>query len=321
MKILKASSDAQGWTDGVTTSQLMDHLPNCVESYQEADVVLVMAVCHPGFKFNHQLNDIKKPWVLLDFTEWGWNWDFSKNNILGQSDCYPCTQPSNHEWGTLGQFINANPPVMTFQRDLKKSDVALNRRPIDFMAHLPIPETQSKGEFESRRFGVFNAFGYSHPTRARVHGQIFEAMGNKGVEVVDDYTKGDFGFSTPPNRLWMSVYSPHWWRKPMKDVMQWQQKAKIALALPGAGAKCFKDTESATGAIPAFVSNQLAYSYPWTQANSVQMDEGTEVDDLINALDSAPLYDIYRAAQENVRKYRIDNYLRDYFLPYIADRL
>lgn len=307
-------SDANGCTDGVTHDQLMRHIPT------GGDTPILLSVCAPNYKFNHDLNSqlAGKKYIHIDYLEWGWQWDFKERNTIGDSPCYPCGQDSNHEWGTLHSFIRDNPPVLTFQRELRREDAASNVIPIDFLCTNPSPKLDTRDEFNNRPYDVFSSWGYSHPNRARVHGDIFHAMGGRGINVIDGYDKLGGNSHHVPARTWLSIFTPHWVRKPMSEVIKYQAQSKISLSLYGAGAKCFRDAEAPVGSIMAHQTHWLARSYEWDDTNSVKLTEFKEVDDLLRALENPNLYDIYVAGQENIDRYRIHRYLPDYVLANVA---
>ena len=311
MKFNLISSDTNGWSDGVTWDQLFRHMP------VGNDIPVVVTVTHGGFKFNHDLNQLAgKKYVHIDYTEWGWQWDFTKSNVFGESEHYP-GESKSHEWGTLHGFIRDNPPALTFQRELRKVDVTPTRVPIDFLSTIPVPKLVTKAEYDSRPFQVFYYWGFSHANRSRIHGDIFEAFGTSNIEVVDGYDKVDWKWLRKDGRVWLTVFSPHWWRRPMKEVMSWQAQAKISICPYGAGAKAFRHAEAPVNCIMAQQENCLAWSYPWDETNSVRMQEPHEVKDLLRAVERTDLYDVYLRAQENIDRYRIHRYLPEYIVPNI----
>lgn len=324
MKIHLAFADANLSTDGVTQKQILDHLP-LATSLADADVVVVHVICHPQFSFNHGLNALlgKKPIVILNYLEYGWNFDFKKEVILGYGAEYPCTS-KNHDWGTLDQWVRAANPILTFQRECKRSDISSRVIPVDFVAEQPIPPVANEAEFKARPLDVSYVWGYSHPDRARVHGEIFAAMGNMGINVIDHFedmvTRQDSHFF--PAKTWFSCFSPYWRRRAMPEVMKMQQQSKIALNLPGAGRKCFREAEAPVGAVLATQHDDLVRSYDWMSGvNCVKLVVGQEVRGLMAAAERPDLYDIYVLGQENIRNYSNPNYVKNYILKNIQDRL
>lgn len=317
MKFKILYSDAAGLVDGVTHDQLVRHIPS------GGDIPILLTVCGHSFKFNHEINNQLKgrKYIHVDYLEWGWQWDFKRVNEMGRSECYPCGQEGNHDWGTLHSFLADNPPVLTFQRELRRGDVRDNLIPIDFLCTSPAPRLDTKDEFNNRPYDVFSSWGYSHPNRARVHGDIFHAMGRRGINVIDGYDKLGGNSHHVPARTWLSIFTPHWVRKPMAEVLKYQAQSKISLSLYGAGAKCFRDAEAPVGSIMAHQTHWLARSYEWDDTNSVRINEPNEVPDLLRALENPDLYDIYCASQDTIDKYRIHRYWPEYVLRNIQERL
>lgn len=325
MKTYLMSSDANGWTDGCTRGQLYDHIPGQVKNLQDADVAIVSMICHPGYRFNHELNRLKgKKWILIDYCEFGWNWDPNRNNILGQG-CVPCdfSNPGPiGECGTMDLFIRENPPVLTFKRELHTRDQGPTMQPIDFLAAGPIFPLETKDEFENRRLDLFFNWGYSHPDRPRVHGQIFEAMGNRNLNVISSFGHigGKEGYYPPGT--WATIFTPWWDRRPMYEVYSAQSKAKMSLCLPGAGKKCFREQEACNNSIIILQYDPLVRAYPWTSGvNCIKLAVGHEVEGIFDATHRQDLYEIYLLCQENMRRYRRENYIPNYLMPEIQARL
>lgn len=317
MKLHLLFADANGSTDGVTQAQILNHLPKS-KGLADADAVIVHCVCHSKFAFNHGLNDLlgKKPIIIMDYLEYGWNFDMRKENILGRGAEYPCTS-KNHDWGTLDQWVTQANPVLTFKRECKRKDVSSTVIPIDFTAEQPIPKTQSEAEFNARPLDVSYVWGYSHPDRARLHGEIFSAMGNMGINVIDHMedmvTRQDSHYFRA--KTWFTMFSPYWRRRPMAEVMAVQQQSKLAVNLPGAGVKCFRRQESPVGAVMAMQSDDLADSYDWMNGvNCIKLTRGREFVELVAAAERPDLYTIYVLGQENIRRYANPGYVRDYVL-------
>lgn len=327
MKVFLISADANGHTDGVTYGQLLSKLP-LTDRLESADVVVINAVCHGGYKFNHDLNKVRgKKLVLIDYLEYGWNWDFRKENRIGYGNLCPCTHTGDqlNEWGTLDLFIRENPPILTFKRELLLDQVSDTMIPIDFLAEGPAVRRASEAEFDARPLDVFYCWGYSHPDRPRVHGEIFAAMGNAGINVVDHPDMLGRGSSQVfPTGTWMTLFKPYYLRRPMSEIYALQRQAKFAINLRGAGVKCFRSSEAPIDTIMATGVDPLAYSYPWIDhLNCVQMPAGKEVGTLMSVLrmHRSEAYTIYLNCQENIDRYRAENYIPNYVLANIEKRL
>jgi len=331
MKIYIDTTDANGWTDGVTHGQLFSKLPGLTTQLGAADVAIIESVCHPKYQFNHTLNRLKhtrKPWVHIDYTEWGWNWDFTKDNVLGRTDCYPCTQFDNHDWGTLKQFIQDYPPILTFQRDLMQRDVGERLIPIDFLAYMDREPVATLEEYSSRPYDVTYVWGYSHPLRPKMHSEIFEAMGTQNVEVLSSFEMlGGHAKSqvVDGHQTWVSIFSPHWVRKPMSEVFAVQRKGRCSICLPGAGFKCFREQEAPNNALMFMLENDLARAYPWRDGeNCITIRSDHLFFDVFMATQTIPmneLHELYVEGQATLDRYRAHNYIPNYVIRNIEKRL
>lgn len=331
LKFYLESADAAGYTDGVTAGQLFNRL-NVTNVLSQADVVLVRTVCGPPFKFNHHLNRLLtagKPIVFVDYLEHGWNWDFQKGNVMGEHmGCVPCTQFDNPEWATLHGWIQAAQPILTFKRELRNQDVRDDLVPIDFLCEGPSFPVDSLEQYSTRPYDVTYVWGYSHPVRAKMAGKILEAMGTKGIDVIPSFealvgrpNNANHHRITP---LWVSIFQCYWVRKPMAEVYALQRKGRMAICLPGAGFKCFREQEAPNGTIPVMLKNDLARSYQWVHMeNCLTVRPDIEFEDLYEMTFCDPkfLHEVYVRAQQTLDKYRPDAYIRDYFIPNIEKHL
>lgn len=317
VKLHLLSPDAASRIDATNRLQLLDNLPQ--SPMGEADVVVLPVSFFESYVFNPDVARIKKPIVVIDYLEISWNYfDNNKTFILGRNELPEKLQTP--EWQMLDAVLGAQPPILTFKRELMESARAPNIRPIEYLCTQPSPPLQTKEQFDARPFEVFSSWGYSHPMRPAIHGEIFGAMGTRGINVVSDFCQ--IPNMPQMNRTWLSFYSPFWCRKPMAEVMALQQQAKISLSLYGAGRKSFRDGESPIGSIMArpFEVPQLAWSFPWTDQNSLHFREHAAIEDLDAFTRRGDLYDIYLAGQENVGNYRADRY-RDYVMNSIKECL
>jgi hypothetical protein len=322
MKVFILSPDGQGRIDGTNKHQLLDRLPGLVMSERDADVVLVPISFYPDYTFSRDLVKIRKPVVIVDYMEYGW--DFWRNgnatHLFGDGRL-PDNLRANREWQWLDECLSERDISVYFKRELLLDDAAPVRvKPIEFVCTGDIPPVQDKASFDARSFDVVNIWGYSHPDRARFHGEIFQAMGTRGINVISDWSQ------LTPNMprqkgTWLSIYSPYWVRQPLSRVIELQREARVSVSLPGCGQKCFRSAESPRECIMALHGDRLAWSYPWHTGNSIQLGVGTEFLDIHFALQSPDLYDTYVAGQENMRRYQVNNYIRDYVVPSIAAAL
>ncbi len=332
LKFYLESADASGYRDGVTAGQLFNRL-NTTNVLSQADVVLVRTVCQgEPFKFNHHLNRLLtagKPIVFVDYLEHGWDYDFSKGNVMGEHmACIPCTEGNNPEWGTLHGWIQQASPILHFKRELRTQDVRDDLIPIDFLAEGPSFPVDSLEQYSSRPYDVTFVWGYSNAVRPRLHGKIVEAMGTKSIDVITSFEQipGRPGNAnhhrvTP---LWVAIHQAHWVRKPMAEVYALGRKGRLVVSLPGAGVKTFRDSEAPNGSLPVFLQDDLARSYPWEHmVNCFKLRVGQEFEDLYEMTFADPkfMHQIYLNAQTNLDRYRPEAYIKNYFIPSIESHL
>ncbi len=305
-----------GNIDPTVEHGILDHLPTRVQSESQADCVIVVVSYVGDYKFNPMLAKVRKPVILLDFIEGGWDAG-EKPNLLGYS-----LQDFGHlntpEWARLTQWVRDIEPRLYFKRELHRRDRVSNRAPIEYPCRMEVPPLQSKEEFNARPIEVFSSWGLSNPSRQRLHGDIFRRAHDTGIHVVDAWDQ-DNRFE---GRTWATIHSPWFNRKPLEEVMRWQRRAKISVSMPGAGVKCFRSAESPVDSIMALHEDSLAWSFPWTHLeNCIRLEPGNEFNSLYKVASLNMLYDTYCASRENILRYTSERYAREYLLPLISARL
>lgn len=310
------SADESGQIDGTVQKLLIDYLP--VVSKSEADVAIVFISYLHVFKFSEQLLHINKPIVLVDFTEYGWDFG-DKNNQWGTGAHRDCGHLNTPEYALFDAWVQDRPPVLTFQRELQQRDRSPIRLPVEWPCDVPAVPLQTKEEFDARPMEVLFVWGLSNPSRPRLHGDIFRNSHDCGINVLSDW-RDDGHFE---KRNWAALYSPHWRRTHINEVHRWNQRAKISVSLPGAGAKCFRHTmESPVGSIMALPFDTLAWSFEWLHlVNCIRLVPGHEFTSLESVTHCGDLWDIYRWGQATVDRWRPARYVSEYIMPAIASIL
>lgn len=318
MKLSILSPDATGKIDGTVQHQILDRLPNKV-SLEEADVVIVPVSYFPRIRFNPRLRDIRKPYVLLNFCEYGSVWKMDRSLFIGRDDeaVYDC-----EEWEYFAGWVRANPPALTFQRELLQADSCSTILPIEFLCHLEHYPVQKAEEYNARPIEVSFCWGFSHESRPRLHGEIFRAMSTHGIGVISDWDQFHPHFSNnPPARTWFTHHSPWYARKPMADIMWLNERSKIGVSCYGNGRKSFRSAEMRS-TIMAMPEDNLCWSFPWVHGqNCLKFRDGHEFEDLEEFTHRDDLYDIYVAGEENLDRYRPNRYIHEYLLPAIQSIL
>jgi len=280
------SPDIQGQVDGSVQKHILAHLP-------ELPVDIVPISWFPNFHFTPPKTS---KYVLIDFME---------------------PHEPRMAYDSFWEWVSQNPPVLTFRRELAASERSETLVPIEWTCHLPIPDAVSKAEFDSRPIELLFNWGYSNPSRPKLHGDIFrEGMAKHGINVLSEweqYKETMLNQSSYRLNLWLSIFTPHWKRRPMAEILPFIQKSKITVALPGNGKKTFRHSEC-VGTIMSTHSDSLAWAYPWTKENSIQLIPEFEFQSLLEATKRTDLYDLYVSCDSNMRKYEEHAYVRDYVL-------
>lgn len=329
MKLFLMSADGCGYSDPITKGQLFDHLP-LTKDLASADAVVIPVVCHLGYRFNHDLNRAKgKKLILVNYIEYGWDFNLEEEETrIGYGNFYPCDCRRGYgnigEWGTLDLFFRENPPALTFQRELPIDKAGPGFAPIDFLYPPGTPKARlsTPAEYATRKFDVFYAWGFSNQARARLHGDIFRMMSHEGINVLSSFSQLSSQGASP--RSWVSIYTPWFDRTSMPEIYQWQRQSKIAVAMPGAGRKTFRDNEASNGSLLALQYDGLVRAYPWVHGeNCIRMRIGSETKDLRTALERSPeeLYQIYANCQRHLDLYRNESYIPNYVIPQIQKHL
>jgi hypothetical protein len=315
------SPDGAGQIDGTLNHNLLRFFPNQV-SRSQAEVVIVPISMFHNYTFNGELNSIHQPIVIVDFIEYEWCWDEPDTHVLGRNtkSCRWLNKPS---WHQLDDWAASRNITMYFKRELLKKDVTDRIKPIEWACYLPGGHLHSRDEFNRRPLEVYNVWGYSNPSRAEMHADIFRGINTNGLAVVSEFDMYDRYFASGAHtRTWMSVFSPHFMRRNIFDLMRFQEAAKLTVSLPGAGQKCFRSTEAPVSSIMAMQEDNRAWSFDWTHGhNCIRLPKGGEFAALEAATHRDDLFDIYMRSLDTIDRYRGQRYVNDYLLPLIQTSL
>lgn len=323
------SPDLQGRIDGTIAANLLSGFPDQSSSRHDCDVILVPFSFMADFKFNPALRDISKPWVALDYLEYEWNCDMMSTHFIGANtrDC----RWLRPDWWEFCDFAKERPPVAYFKRELIAQDVSGDVCPIEWPCYLESTELATEEAFNARPIEVFNSWGFSHPSRPRLHADIFRAMTTQGIGVISEHNQYEGYFKGPCQRTWATIFSPWYARRPITDILWYQERSKLSVSLPGCGKKCFRHAEAPVSTIMAVAKDDLAWSFPWHDGvNCVRLNPGSSgmffgcgqmFEDLHEATRRPDLYQIYLAGQETIDRYRTKRYVNEYIIPKIAEHL
>lgn len=325
-KIIHA--DAKGRTDGSANKLAELVLKHAPTSFP--DIVLVTSV--DGYVFNEELSTHDRPYILFDFVEYGWDWDYTphlfNNNYIGTIPRF-----SSPDWDCFHAFVSLHPPLTYFKRELLQTLYDKQQttqttpsgflKPINYPCWHTVPLTQSQSQFDTRPLDVFYAWGRSHEDRLRLQGEIWQRASALGYNVCDNlFTINEF-IQHEASPRWVATNIPHYARQDMSTIMQIQGHSRISVSKSGAGVTCFRHTESPVNAVMLMTDSPIMWSYRWVHGyNCLCATEGKEVDMLHTFTSRDPemrgvLYDIYTRGVEMCRKYEVDTYIRDYIKPNI----
>lgn len=320
MKLHVLSPCATGKIDGTVKHQIIDRLQNQV-SLSEADVVVVPVSYFQWIRLDLDLVHLKKPWVCIDFMEYGPTWDVTETLLLGKNH-NQATDYQDAGWLALNDWVKDHPPILTFKRELLQKDACSTIKPLEFICHLEPYPLHDRNQYASRPFELSFCWGYSHESRPRLHGDIFKAMATHSLGVISDWDQFHPHFSNnPPARNWATMHVPWYARKPIADVMWLNERSKIGVSCYGRGLKSFRSSEMRS-TIHALPEDDLAWSFPWVHGhNCLKFRNGHEFEDLEQFTHRDDLYEIYCASEENLDHYRPYRYIHEYLLPAIQEVL
>lgn len=320
MKLHILSPCASGKIDGTVKHQIIDRLPNQV-SLSEADVVVVPVSYFPRITISDGVLNLKKPYVLLDYCEYGPTWDQRETILFGRNHS-TATDYQDVDWRCFDDWVRDNPPILTFKRELLQKDACSTIKPLEFICHLDPYPVQTKEEYNARPLEVSMVWGFSHEARPRLHGDIFKGMATHSLGVISDWDQFHPHFcNNPPDRTWATIHVPWYARKPIADVMWLNERSKIGVSCYGRGLKSFRSSEMRS-TIHALPEDDLAWSFPWVHGqNSLKFRNGHEFEDLEAFTHRNDLYEIYCASEANLDHYRPHGYIHEYLLPAIQEVL
>lgn len=281
---------------------------------------VVIVTKFDDYKFNDELYKLDK-WIFVCGAEYGWNFPLHNTgtHVWGQKFKYFDYGFNSPEWMKFDEFVTAKPPLMVFKRELMDGANPLNYFPINYPCWHPIPNPQSRADFNKRPFQVNFIWGFSHEKRKLLHGEIWQRSGEFGYMVCDNIDTRELFHKHEPNpKKWLSVNTPWYARYNMKDIIEINGETKISISINGAGRHCFRDSESPINSVMYRWEDSIKFSYPWEHnVNCLKSESGKELQTIIEGLNNPLLYEIYLAGVENCKKYYLPDYIKNYIEPII----
>jgi len=300
MKLITA--DNSGRTDG-SMYRLLEGV--------DSRLPIVLMSRTNDFCFNENLKKIDA-YILCEVSELGWDWPITETHRWGINTCnFP--QYQSEEYKKFDDWVAANPPKLTFHRELLAKDVSDILIPIDYPSWYNVPAPDTKESFNKRVVSFFHYFGRSHEGRLRTHADTWLGASRYGYSVCDNLYHYEKFISEEKGVLAVSLWQPYYARVDMGIMLAILAQSKIGIALFGAGRKTFRHTEVSSNSVPLIWEDGLSWAYSWEHnVNCIKSNQGDEIDCIMRSLQKDDLYDIYVAANETCRKYQVDNYIREY---------
>lgn len=274
-------------------------------------IPLVLVSRANDFVFNEELLKLDR-WVLVDYTEYNWDWDRKETHIWGKNtDKFPYVFPGD-EWKRFDDFVISKPPVLIFKRELLKKDASETLLPIEYPNWIKPIALQSREEFNARPFSVFFFWGRSHEARVKLHGNIWLNASSGGYSVCDSLNHIRGFVENEEGEKWVTLNIPHYARIPIESILQMNGASKLSISMPGAGVKCFRSTgESGANSTMVMQRDDLAWTHEWIDGhNCIQFNSfGEEIETIKSALRKEDLYLIYINCVATSNQYYLPTYI------------
>lgn len=337
MKISIQSPDADGRVDP-PVRDLLKFLPGYEPGTTGGDVTVVPVTRLDNFRFRKPSTS-GRPWVLVDFSEFGWDWRQDTSYLWGVNRLdHPWFK--GDEWRRFDDFVCQTPPVAVFQRELLQKDRTNKILPIEYGNHSGPAPRQSRKDFLNRPIEVMFNWGLSHNSRPRLHGDIWRLGPRSGyatcgswghLEKAIEESGAHWETKCFGGRLWCAINAPHYERLDIGKVNEWCGKSLITICMNGCGVKTFRHAE-VHNSIVALPQDNLAWGVPLEDgvnclrlesgigAASILPDrDGREVGKLLERLqDRESLHRIYLHALDAADRLRPQRYLPEYFMQGMA---
>jgi hypothetical protein len=294
------TADRKGRTDGPAHNMLQQ---------VNSNIPIVLMARTPGFRFNEELRKLDK-YILVEFSEMGWDWKLTDTHIWGQNTSeFP--QFDTEHYKQFDEWVAGHPPLLTFTRELLKKDVTENHMPIEYPCWYAVQEPVSEKEFNNRPLSAFYFWGRSHEARVKLHSRMWSEGSDKGFSICDNLAFFEKFMLNEDGRKIVSVHLPHYYRVEIKELLAINNLSKLSIALPGAGIKTFRHTESSFNSVMIKWEDSLAWTHAWEHGiNCIETVEEREIESILIAMQISNLYEIYKEGIANCKKYQIDLYVK-----------
>jgi len=273
-------------------------------------IPIVLVTRLSDFVFNEELLSLDK-YVLCSMCEFGWDYEWLYTPVFGNDSILKCGLFDGGEWAKFNDFVRNNPPVLTFQREVRTVDLTDNIKPLSYPCYHPATETQTREEFNQRPIELMHYWGRSSEERMWFQGNLYLYASQSNIDVADNmyYLQGFLNESS--KRLWVSAHIPHFARVEMQQLLHINGMSKLALSMPGCGKHCFRDGEVPVNSVMVLQDNDIAFpvGMEWIDGvNCIRYKGVNPIPAIESALKREDLYDIYLKGIETIDKYRPHNY-------------
>lgn len=295
----------------------VDSAYHSLVKYINSPVPIVMVSYSDNFIFNEELLTLKgKPFIVIDFIEMGWNYDWGKQTEESYYNRF-----KGDEWKKFHDWASSCETLLCFKRELDAETAKIDGYvPIEYPCLVDAWPIQTKEGFNARPISSFHYWGRSNEQRLILHGKTWEHASKKSFSVCDNLYYINSFLREERGEKWVTINIPHYERVDLNNLMEINNLSKISISLPGAGNKCFRHSESPVNSVMLMQKNPLVWSFKWDESNCIIAEPGKEIEAIDEALKDEYLYDVYLEGMNNVDKYRLKNYL-PYLEKIINDRL
>lgn len=282
-------------------------------------IPIVIVTRSDTFQFNEELRRLGK-YILVDGSEMGWDEKYQNGtHLFGKNTMDYADKFIGDEWKKFDDWVVENPPALFFKRELLEGDESDAVVPINYPCWYPIPEPDTKEQFDKRPLQSSFIWGLSHEYRKMLHADHWRRAGEFDYVVCDNVKNIDLFIqheSNPKKRLAANV--PWYARHEMEEVMRVGGMSKVSISINGAGRHCFRDSESPINSVMYRWEDGIRFSYPWLHnENCLKSIPGKEIETINEALNNPDLYEIYLRGVQNCHNYYLPNYVKNYIEPAI----
>mgnify|MGYP001179300430 CR=1 FL=1 len=275
-----------------------------------SSIPIVLVTRLSDFVFNEELFSLDR-YVLANLCEFSWDYHWLYTPIFGKEDADYHKLFEGAEWAKFNDFVKNNPPVLTLQREIRKTDLTDKIKPLSYPCYQPVYETHTREQFNARSIELCHYWGRSSEERMWFQGNAYLHASREGIEICDNLYYLNGLLAENKQRLWVTANVQHFARVPIEQVLQVNGMAKLGLSMPGCGKHCFRDSEVPVNSVMVLQDNDIAFPFEWIHGENCIRYKGVDpIPAIEEALKRDDLYDIYVKGLENIDKYRTHNYNR-----------